>query len=30
MFGGGLIQTPRYEYNQVMYRLDLSDARLHP
>jgi len=22
-------RTPRYEYNQVMYRLDLSDARLN-
>jgi hypothetical protein len=22
--------TPRYDYNQVMYRLDLSDARLAP
>jgi hypothetical protein len=21
--------TPRYEYNQIMYRLDLSDPRLH-
>ncbi len=21
--------TPRYEYNQIMYRLDLSDIRLH-
>ena len=27
-FSGNPIQTPRYEYNQVMYRLDLSDARL--
>ena len=23
-------QTPRYDYNQVMYRLDLSDERLRP
>ena len=30
MFGGGPIETPRYEYNQIMHRLDLSDARLHP
>lgn len=22
--------TPRYNYNQILYRLDLSDARLHP
>lgn len=22
--------TPRYDYNQIMYRLDLSDPRLHP
>ena len=21
--------TPRYDYNQVMYRLDLADPRLH-
>ena len=21
--------TPRYEYNQIMYRLDLADPRLH-
>ena len=23
------IATPRYEYNQIMYRLDLADPRLH-
>ena len=22
-------QTPRYDYNQIMYRLDLADTRLH-
>ena len=27
-FSGTDIQTPRYDYNQMMYRLDLSDARL--
>ena len=25
MFSGNPDQTPRYEYNQIMYRLDLSD-----
>ncbi len=29
-FSGNPDQTPRYDYNQVMYRLDLSDPRLHP
>ena len=29
-FSGNEEQTPRYEYNQVMYRLDLSDPRLRP
>lgn len=24
------VQTPRYDYNQVMYRLDLDDPRLEP
>jgi hypothetical protein len=28
MFSGNPQKTPRYEYNQVMYRLDLSDPRL--
>jgi hypothetical protein len=28
MFSGNPMQTPRYEYNQIMYRLDLSDPRL--
>jgi hypothetical protein len=28
MFAGNPVQTPRYEYNQVMYRLDLADPRL--
>ncbi|MBC8108964.1 MAG: hypothetical protein H7Z14_20430 [Anaerolineae bacterium] len=27
-FSGTEIATPRYEYNQIMYRLDLSDPRL--
>jgi hypothetical protein len=28
-FSGNPEQTPRYDYNQIMYRLDLSDARLN-
>ena len=28
MFSGNTDPTPRYEYNQVMYRLDLNDPRL--
>ena len=28
-FSGNTEATPRYDYNQVMYRLDLSDARLN-
>ena len=27
-FSGNPVATPRYDYNQVMYRLDLSDPRL--
>ncbi|MBM4018228.1 MAG: hypothetical protein FJ288_07845 [Planctomycetes bacterium] len=27
-FSGNPVRTPRYDYNQVMYRLDLSDPRL--
>lgn len=27
-FSGTTFETPRYDYNQIMYRLDLSDARL--
>ncbi len=27
---GNEFQTPRYDYNQMMYRLDLSDPRLAP
>ena len=27
-FSGNPNQTPRYDYNQIMYKLDLSDARL--
>jgi hypothetical protein len=29
-FSGNPVATPRYEYNQIMYRLDLADERLHP
>jgi hypothetical protein len=29
-FSGTLLGTPRYDYNQLMYRLDLSDERLAP
>jgi hypothetical protein len=28
MFSGLTVPMPRYEYNQIMYRLDLSDPRL--
>ena len=28
MFSGNLDATPRYDYNQILYRLDLDDARL--
>ena len=28
MFSGNHDQTPRYNYNQIMYKLDLSDPRL--
>jgi hypothetical protein len=28
MFSGNPVGTPRYNYNQIMYRLDLSDPRL--
>lgn len=27
-FSGNPVRTPRYDYNQIMYRLDLSDPRL--
>jgi len=27
-FSGNTEATPRYDYNQIMYRLDLSDERL--
>lgn len=30
MFSGNPVKTPRYDYNQIMYKLDLSDARLAP
>lgn len=29
-FSGNTYATPRYDYNQVMYRLDLADPRLKP
>ncbi|MEW6746022.1 MAG: hypothetical protein AB1486_25055 [Planctomycetota bacterium] len=29
-FSGAKVATPRYDYNQLLYRLDLSDARLAP
>jgi hypothetical protein len=29
-FSGNEHQTPRYDYNQVMYRVDLGDERLRP
>ena len=29
-FSGNSDQTPRYDYNQIMYKLDLSDKRLSP
>lgn len=29
-FSGNEHRTPRYDYNQIMYRLDLSDQRLKP
>jgi hypothetical protein len=28
-FSGNPDTTPRYDYNQIMYRLDLSDPQLH-
>jgi hypothetical protein len=28
-FSGNPDRTPRYEYNQILYKLDLSDERLH-
>ena len=27
-FSGNPVATPRYNYNQIMYRLDLADPRL--
>lgn len=30
MFSKAPVATPRYEYNQLMYRLDLKDGRLGP
>ena len=30
MFSGTSQGTPRYDYNQIMYRLDLADPRLIP
>jgi hypothetical protein len=28
IFSGSVVQTPRYDYNQIMYRLDLAEPRL--
>ena len=28
-FSGNAVATPRYDYNQIMYRLDLADPRLN-
>src|SRR5206468_10482960 len=28
-FSGAKVETPRYDYNQIMYRLTLDDARLN-
>lgn len=28
MFSGVKVATPRYDYNQIMYGLDLADQRL--
>ena len=28
MFSGAKRKTPRYDYNQIMYRLNLADSRL--
>ncbi|WP_435010499.1 hypothetical protein P12x_001769 [Tundrisphaera lichenicola] len=28
-FSGNTVKTPRYDYNQIMYRLDLRDPRLN-
>lgn len=30
LFSGNKVKTPRYDYNQMMYQLDLSDPRLAP
>ncbi|QDT42601.1 hypothetical protein Pan241w_26870 [Gimesia alba] len=30
LFSGNDVKTPRYDYNQIMYQLDLSDPRLAP
>lgn len=30
LFAKTKVPTPRYDYNQIMYRLDLSDRRLRP
>ena len=29
-FSKSSVATPRYDYNQIMYRLDLEDSRLDP
>ena len=28
-FSGAAVATPRYDYNQIMYKIDLDDTRLH-
>lgn len=28
LFSGSEVKTPRYDYNQIMYQLDLSDPQL--
>lgn len=30
MFSGARVSTPRYDYNQILYRLDLDDPKLAP
>ena len=30
LFSGAPAKTPRYDYNQIMYRLDLDDPKLAP
>jgi len=30
LFSGAPVRTPRYDYNQILYRLDLDDPKLAP